>query len=332
MNQSTRWVYLFAAFLALAVSTATAQPLLDRVLDRVEQEVNGLAPDLPEGAVVEPVEPGYLGVVANNRDDQGRGVRVLQVAPNGPANGVIAKNDVIVSIDDNPINSMDEMARILSTLPAGARVAFGIQRGAAARTVTVTLGQRPPANERLFQNFGRQPENADNPLAPPPGANKPRLGVRTLPVSDDVRRQMGLPNREGAMIIAVTEGLPAARAGVPVGAVITQVNDQIVQSPEHLAELVARAAAQGELELGFVADGKPTKRLVVFGEPIRSAPQPQPFVAKKSPAAQLPAPSDEEPVLAGGDPHLDAIDRRMQQIEERLNRIEQLLKANADAK
>ena len=46
------------------------------------------SPAPPKAAATQPApspEPGYLGVLADDKDDRGRGVRVLKVTPGGPA-------------------------------------------------------------------------------------------------------------------------------------------------------------------------------------------------------------------------------------------------------
>ena len=110
--------------LSICWNASYGQPLVDRVIDRVQGEVNGRLRPIPveDGAITNPNqplvqdnEPGYLGIVADDRQEQGKGVRILDVVEGGPAaQGGLTKNDLITAIDTTPIRSMDEMARILS--------------------------------------------------------------------------------------------------------------------------------------------------------------------------------------------------------------------------
>ena len=92
--------------------------------------------------------------------DQARGLLVAQVADGSPADGVLqAANssetvdgqsvptggDVIVAVDDRPIDSHQDLSRYLAlqTSP-GQTVAFTVVRNGTRQTVDLTLGRRPP--------------------------------------------------------------------------------------------------------------------------------------------------------------------------------------------
>jgi membrane-associated protease RseP (regulator of RpoE activity) len=165
---------------------------------------------------------------------------------------------------------------------------------------------RPGPESRRFQNFGKQPEAAEGADALPPPADRPKLGVRTLPVTDQAQRQFNLPSRNGAIVVAVTPGSAAERAGLRQGAVITELNGQAVHGPDHLAELVANS--NGDFELAFIADGRMSRTKVSFGGAAASH-------AVERPAAQFPTPDDQGS-------RLDAIERRMQELEDRIQKLE----------
>ncbi|HEV3136588.1 MAG TPA: PDZ domain-containing protein, partial [Pirellulales bacterium] len=173
------WIAL-TSILGLVSASALAQP----ILDRVEQQIRR--------AAVNPTEPGYLGVIANDRKDQGGEVRVLEVIAAGPAaKAGMQTDDLITSINGQPVRSMDEMARALERQPVGAKLTVTVTRQGADRQLEVVLGRRPQSRPT-----GRVPDELPSPLAPsadnaPPQG--PRLGVQTLPVTDEARRQNGLP-------------------------------------------------------------------------------------------------------------------------------------------
>ena len=56
-----------------------AQPTVDRLEQQLREPDGITAPDRG------PAEPGYLGVVADDQREQGRGVRILEVVADGPA-------------------------------------------------------------------------------------------------------------------------------------------------------------------------------------------------------------------------------------------------------
>jgi serine protease Do len=80
----------------------------------------------------------------------------------------------------------------------------------------------------------------------------PRLGVSIAPghVARRLRRAVGLPDTDGLLIRDVTEGSPAASAGLASGDLITGAGGSPVTSPDDLFD--ALAAAGGTLELTVV--------------------------------------------------------------------------------
>jgi len=311
-----RLTLAFGVLMAITCSECLGQPLVDRVIDRIEGELGTpvqpipVTDDVDENRPTLPVtneEPGYLGIVADDREEQGNGVRILEVVENGPAaQGGLAKSDLITSINTVPIRTMEEMARILSTMPAGEKIAFGVRRGTANSNVDVTLGNRPAPEERKFEQFGRQPEALPaNPSA------RPKLGVRTLPISEQARQQFNLPSRDGALVATVTAGSPAQKAGLKMGAVITSVNGQAVRNPDELATIVGNSV-DPQLALAVIQDGRPARVVVK----MQDEPFDEPAPSSNSGTLVLPENSNSE---------LEALQRRLQQLEDRLEKVEQLL-------
>jgi S1-C subfamily serine protease len=90
------------------------------------------------GALVDAVKPGTAaakaGIVAGTRDAVYEGLAVK------------VGGDAIVAIDGIPVESAEDVVRIVSErLVPGETARFTVVRGAARRTVTVTLDSRPPA-------------------------------------------------------------------------------------------------------------------------------------------------------------------------------------------
>jgi membrane-associated protease RseP (regulator of RpoE activity) len=238
-------------------------------------------------------EPGYLGMVADDRQESGHGIRVKDVDPESPAaKGGLQADDLITAINGHPAHSMDDMRNMLGSLSAGAQLKFQIERQGAAQTVDVTLGRRPPADQRRFQNFGRipnQPEGQDaagqmpngqyqpDPSAQPGGvgasrmgagsagtSGRPLLGVRTLPVTPQDQMRLGLSSTAGAHVVARTLGSPAEKANIPLDSVITAINGAAVDSPNQLSALLARTGAGSEVELTYMYNGRPMSAKIML--------------------------------------------------------------------
>jgi membrane-associated protease RseP (regulator of RpoE activity) len=146
------------------MSTVGAQ---NTALDRLE-ELLRKPPTQPQPG--ERVEPGYLGTISDDRDENGRGVRVLKVIENGPAAAAgLREKDLITGIDGRAVRSMADMSRHLEATTPGARLVFDVERDARVIRFPVTLGTRPAAGQgRAFQDFGKIPDPNNPAVAPAP--------------------------------------------------------------------------------------------------------------------------------------------------------------------
>jgi S1-C subfamily serine protease len=90
-------------------------------------------------------------------------------------------------------------------------------------------------------------------LARGESARTPRLGIALSPVhvARRLRRAVGLPDADGLLISDVTEGSPAARAGLAKGDLITAAAGQPIRTPDDLFDALA-AARGGNIELTLI--------------------------------------------------------------------------------
>ena len=189
----------------------------------------------------------------------------------------------------------------------------------------ITLGSKPGPRP-----IATPPESLPAPsdAAIPPG---PKLGVRTLAVSEELQQKNSLPDTRGATVIAVTPGSPAERAGIPVGAIITAVNDQPVDSPQALASAISQS--RGDVALSYVADGQAQRRQVALGGPVMAADRPKLElrsrpIDRSTPPAAATAPKPSSP--DADDSRTAALEARIRQLEERLQKLEAALAPNKD--
>jgi predicted metalloprotease with PDZ domain len=278
-------------------------------------------------------QPGYLGLIGDDRRDKGAGVRVVSVAEGAPAaEAGLVVGDLIIAIDGKPVGSVQAMAAQLQPHTAGEQVRFEVRRGDELREIDVTLGIRPLRAEQPFE-FGPLPAGSAEPpaVAPPdelvpplaPSSVAPHLGrplaargqllgIRTGVVTQEVRRRLGLPRPAGARVVSRTVGSPAEQAGIPLEAVIVAVDDQPVSSPVDLARLIEAAGPGKEIELAYYAGGEQRStrvRLAAVGE---------------SPAdPRRPArPLDELQNSAELADRIEQLERRIRDLEERLEKLE----------
>lgn len=96
---------------------------------------------------------------------------------------------------------------------------------------------------------------------------KPYVGIGVLDVSAETQ-MYGIP--AGAAVQSVTEGAPAALAGVQIGDIITAVNGMAVTSGS-LVDMVGASAVGDQLVLSIYRQGETLEITVTVGEQIQSA-------------------------------------------------------------
>jgi serine protease Do len=330
-----------AVWASTLAASAAAQPILNRVEQFVRDQIDSVRSATQPGV---PAQPGYLGLTVDDRQDNGQAVRVDEVVPGGPAaKAGLQKGDVITSIGGLPIRSMDDMGRALQGHAEGTRLVFVVKRGAAERQQEVTLGRRPatlppprPGTEELPEP-GAAPGNAP-PNKPTVGATPaiggrvgttaptlaqgPRLGVRAKDVSAEVRKRNNLPDDNGALVDNVTEGSPAARAGIPEGAVIVAFDGQPVNSSQELVAAV-RAAGERDVEVVFIHDGQAMHTTVSFAAAAApSSPTKREVRGRPIEAPVKPVPSEGPLLEPPADARTAALEARIRQLEERIAKLE----------
>ncbi|ABO25162.1 Do family serine endopeptidase DegQ [Shewanella loihica] len=181
--------------------------------------VNNLVDQLIEHGEV---RRGVLGVSGRDLDselaqgfglDSQHGGFVNEVMPDSAADKAgIKAGDIIVSVNDKPIKSFQELRAKIGTMGAGAKVKLGLIRDGDEKTVTAVLGEA-----------SQQTETAA-------GAVHPMLAGATLE-----------NNKKGVEITEIAQGSPAAASGLLKGDIIVGVNRTRI---EDLKELKAELKEQ----------------------------------------------------------------------------------------
>jgi membrane-associated protease RseP (regulator of RpoE activity) len=298
---------------AIAADTAFGQPVLNRVEQLLRRQLAN------PGA---PTEQGYLGLVADDRLDAGRGLRVTSISPGGAAaTAGVQVDDLIVEADGRSVRSMDDMAQVITGKPPGMAVGLTLERAGARQQLQVTLGRRTQAPPSARANTEELPSPR---VAPNPAP--PRLGIRTVDVTDEARQRNKLPaSSVGAQVISVAPGSAADRAGIPLGAIIQAVNGRAIDSPQTLALAIRDSAAAQGVELAYVFDGDERRTRVTFATEPTVAARP-PAVQAPTPGPPFPGPAAEQPPQQPGfekpHPRIEAFEVRLREIEARLEKLE----------
>jgi len=178
---------------------------------------------------------GYFGV------GPGEGVLVNDVIKGSPAEGLLQRGDVVLSVDGQPVHNTDELQQAIMFRKVGERVRLEIMRDKQRTVVEVTLGERP-SQEELAQQGQEEEEQGIK-----------RFGLAVEDNSPEVAQHLGLATDQGVVIVGVDPGSVAYWAGLEPGDVILEVNRQPVNSVAEWNELISQAK-EGETVMLTVLD------------------------------------------------------------------------------
>jgi Do/DeqQ family serine protease len=183
------------------------------------------------------VSRGFLGVMIQDLTpelarafgmDDTEGVLVSQVMDGSPAEaGGIRTDDVIVSVDGKAVDSAARLRLLIAAKGAAQDVKIGLIRDGEKKTVTVELGEKA----------------REGPAVGGEAPSQPQVGLRLAPLDNQVRQQFDIEANvdEGAVIVDIAPGSPAARAGLRPGDVIVEVNRKRVDGPRAASRAISKS-------------------------------------------------------------------------------------------
>ena len=266
----------FVAALALAGTTGLAGTLSAQEKSDTESRVRVMS--LGQGS--------YLGVFISDvtAEDvtrlglrEERGVRITGVADEGPARDAgLEEDDVIVSWNDDRVESEAQLRRILAETPAGRSASVGVIRGGSEKSIAVELGNRGGPGgvftlrsgwdedhvvqlreqlEKSREHLGdlnvqiRKMPHVMTFMSMRGG----RLGVGIQTLEPQLAEYFGLGERTGVLITTVKEESPAAKAGLKAGDVIIAVDGEDIDGTGDVSRMVWGAEA-GPVAIRIVRD------------------------------------------------------------------------------
>jgi len=180
-----------------------------------------------------------------------RGVVLGRIVPDSPAaKAGLKEKDVVTEVNGQRIEGTAQFRRIIREIPAGRPVQLTVWRDGRAQTISATLG-RAEEGRHGFKIMTPTPgafafRMPDTPMIPdiPPmewnGAmilgGQPRLGIDAEDLSGQLGTFFGAPDGEGILVREVSEGSPAAKAGLKAGDVVTSFNGERIRSVGDLRE------------------------------------------------------------------------------------------------
>jgi serine protease Do len=167
-----------------------------------------------------------------------RGAMVMKVSEGSPAEKAgLKENDVIVSFNGRPIESVRELQRVLAETPEGRTVQLEVIRDGNHQKLSATLSRRTLRSSIPNQDMMRERLNRPRKIEPFSafdfkGTMKfgmyrgSSLGLSVESMEDQLAEYFGVKDGTGLLVTEVRENSPAAKAGLKAGDVITAVNNE----------------------------------------------------------------------------------------------------------
>lgn len=171
------------------------------------------------------------------------GAIVTNVTEDSPASaGGLLVGDVIITWDGSKVEDSGSLSRLVKRTPIGKAVDVVIIREGKRMTLSVKTGTLP---EELAAPAGTNPEEEE----PRQERNERQLvqGMELAPLNDDFRQRYEVGDDvTGVGVLRVSRRSAAYRAGLRAGAVILRVDQQPVDDPVQVADIIDAALDEGK--------------------------------------------------------------------------------------
>lgn len=214
----------------------------------------------------------YLGVDIRDVDKdrmaalklkEERGTEVTMVDQDAPAGKAgIKEHDVIMEFNSAPVESEEQLRRLIRETPPGRTVTLGISRDGNPTTVSVQLAERSKVATEALPRVSLAPRMPDLPDLPnrmdiPAFAlYSTSLGMQTESLTRQLGDFFGVKNGEGVLVRNVEKGSAAEKAGIKAGDVIVRVGNERLSDRSDLARILRKHREGGKLSVGIVRDKK----------------------------------------------------------------------------
>lgn len=187
------------------------------------------------------VERGWLGLSIQDLTpalaksfnmSSSKGVLIADVVKGSPAfTAGIKRGDIVTAYNGKEIDDAATLRNDVATAPIGQDISLRILRAGKAQDITVKVGSEQEEAKAVAASL------------------KERLGVAVRPVSPKEMNRYGLEANEGVALVAVDPKGSLGKAGFEVGDIILQVNNETIESPETLINLLSALPANQKVTI-----------------------------------------------------------------------------------
>ena len=184
------------------------------------------------------VTRGYLGILPQELTPElaeswglkgTNGVLVGSVTTGTPASDAgFQVKDIITEFDGKSVDDVQRFRLLVADTQVKKKVAVKVLRNGRPQNLAVTLAERPPENE--VQRAVERPSDW--------------LGLQVEPMTGDFARENDIREKQGVVVVDVTQGSNADGAGIQRGDVIKEVNDTPVKDEFEYNAALEKARAK----------------------------------------------------------------------------------------
>jgi serine protease Do len=237
----------------------------------------------------EPWGGSYLGVdtrdITKDRLEalhlkEERGVEVTMVDQDAPAGKAgLKEHDVILSVNNQPVESVEQLRRMIHEIPSGRTVNLGVSRNGQPLTLSAQLADR-----NKFAKMEEHDFNINVPAIHIPQINIPemdlagpmivmhspsRSGLLVENLSPQLGEFFGVKNGSGVLVRSVEKGSRAEQAGFRAGDVVLKVNGSAVNDSGDFLRLL-RSRTEAKASVTILRDRKEQTLTLTLPEPRKS--------------------------------------------------------------
>jgi serine protease Do len=193
------------------------------------------------------------------------GVEVTMVDQDAPAGkSGIKEHDVILSVNGSPVESVEQLRRMIHEIPPGRVVTLGVARDGQPLTLKAQLSDRKSS---FSSSMG--PKDFHFEMPPMPNLQDMDLPVSVVVVHSSMRSGLmvenltpqlgeffGAKGGKGILIRSVEKGSRGEKAGFRAGDVIVRVNEEAVSDTGDFAHVLRSRAKDNKAIVTIVRDKK----------------------------------------------------------------------------
>lgn len=159
------------------------------------------------------------------------GALISSVEKNAPADKAgIEASDVILKFDGKPVDSSNDLPRMVAATKPGSKVVVELWRKGAAKQVTVEIAQMPEDGNQI-QTATNQNGDVTESIA--------RLGITVSELSKEHQQELQVT---GGLVVANVEGAAARAAGLHQGDVLLAIGNVQISSLAQFNDFIKQVA------------------------------------------------------------------------------------------